>query len=55
MWKHDKLEDRAKYSGRRLKLGSAELMGPGGPQISGTTDQWSGIISGGELAWRLII
>jgi hypothetical protein len=30
-------------------------MGPDGPQISGTTDQRSGIISGGELARRLIL
>jgi hypothetical protein len=55
MWKRDKLEDRAKYSGRRLKLAdNVELMGPGGSQIVGATDQWSGIVSGGELAWRII-
>jgi hypothetical protein len=51
MWKHDKLEDRAKYSGGRLNLAdNADLMGPGRSQIVGATDQRSGIVSGGELA-----
>jgi hypothetical protein len=51
MGKHDKWEDRAKYSQRRLKLAAnAELIGLGGSLIIGTIDPRSGIGSGEELA-----
>jgi hypothetical protein len=52
MWKHEKLEDKAKYGGRSLYLVGAKLMGHNRSQITIAPYQWWGSFWGEELRGR---
>jgi hypothetical protein len=54
MWRHEKLEDRAKYGSRRLYLVGDKLMGHDGLDIASALDQRWGIILGGGVERSII-